>query len=92
MINTSNEIVSNSQSNRTTPTAVSFKGKFFLGENTGNLLISNYQYSFINFKKIMNLYLNESSKENNETHNNNLLERNNNTILFKIKNDESISF
>lgn len=86
MINTNNEIISNSQSKRTTPTILSFKGKYYAGENVNNLWISNYKYSFNNFKKMIDLFTN-----NNETFNNNIIKRENNTILFKIKDDDFIS-
>ena len=86
IINTNNEIISNSQSKRTTPTMLSFNGKYYAGENVNNLWISNYKYSFSNFKKIMNLFTN-----NDETFGNNIIKRENNTILFKINEEEFIS-
>ena len=77
LVDTSNEILSNSQSKRTTPTLISFKGKYFSGENVNNLLISNYMYSFI-ILKMIDLFVN-----NNETLNMNTIKRENNTILLK---------
>ena len=86
MKKTTNEIVINSQSNRCTPSVISFKGKYTVGESVGNLIISNSDKTYYNFKRILNLF---------ECSTNNLFlknyEKRDNTLYFKISEKESIS-